>query len=286
MNGLPQCQLVRLQALVDGVQSKWAGLSSVSLASQDHCAFWMDTLCIPVGKEYYRSRELAILSLTRVFSDANTVLVLDTELSDVSIKASSLERELRVITSDWMRRVWTLQEALLTRPGNLYWQSKEQALAAEDIWQENKEHNPLVVSYRMSAFDRRLPVLAIEPGDPDKLSNDFLDIIYALRYRSLSRVEDETICIAPIIGLDRKELLVSKVYTTRIKTFLSMWKKKGPVGFQYLLLEGNRNPWHSGHQTSSPLSGLRVYLSNIRGSSFAIPLNFHTCVAMSDSSAA
>lgn len=197
----------------------------------------MDTLCIPVGTEYSEARNLAILSLTRVFSDASTVLVLDMELVDVSITVSYLERELRMITSDWMRRVWTLQEALLTRPGNLYWQFKEQALAGDEIWVNNDEHDPLCISYRMSAFERRLPALSTTPRSTLSLSNDFLDVIYALRYRSLSRIEDETICIAPILGFGRAELLQTKDPLERIRIFLSLW---GEIPSYVLFIEGER----------------------------------------------
>lgn len=231
VNGLPRCQVERLQGLADGVQtSRGANDPASSSSAQHHFAFWMDTLCIPVGETYTDWRNQAILSLTRVFKDASTVLVLDMEVNEVSTSASHLEKELRVITCDWMRRVWTLQEAILTRPGNLYWQFREQGLAAEDIWVENKHHDPLRVSYRTSAFDKRLPVLSVNSRvsgsrDPQQFSKEFLDVVYALRFRSLSRNEDETICIAPMIGLERKELLKSKEHTELIKIFLSLWKK-------------------------------------------------------------
>lgn len=123
----------------------------------------------------------------------------------------------------------------MTKPGNLFWQFREQALAAADIWLENPQHDPLRVSYRTSAFDRRLPVLKRDSKDFQKLSNDFLDVVYALRYRSLSRNEDETICIAPMIGLERKELLKSKEHIERVKTFLSLWKR---VPSYILFMEG------------------------------------------------
>lgn len=195
----------------------------------------MDTLCIPVGKELNEARNLSILSLTRVFSDASTVLVLDSELVEVSISVWYLEKELRLITSDWMRRVWTLQEALFTSPGNLYWQFKEEALAASEIWPSDNQHDPLHISYRMSAFEKRLPAISAEPQSSLSLSNNFLSIIYALRYRSLSRIEDETICIAPLLGLGRAELLQTGDHIERVKTFLSLW---GEVPSYLLFMEG------------------------------------------------
>lgn len=230
VNGLPQCQLERLQGIVNDVRTQRGAHEAAG-----NFPFWMDTLCIPVGEEYAKSRNDAILSLTRVFKDASTVLVIDTEVNGVSMCVPQLERELRVITCDWMRRVWTLQEALLTREGNLYWQFKEQALPAEDIWLRNSQHDPLHVTYWQSAFDKRLPRLVVNPHEPQQLSSDFLNVVYALRYRSLSRIEDETICIAPMLGLQREALLKSKDHTERIKIFLSLWKQ---VPSYILFMEG------------------------------------------------
>lgn len=104
---------------------------------------------------------------------------------------------------------------------------------------ENKKHDPLRVSYRTSAFNKRLPVLSINSGDSrsgdaQQLSNEFCEVVYALRYRSLSRIEDETICIAPMIGIEREALLKSKEHTERIKTFLSLGQK---VPYYILFME-------------------------------------------------
>jgi hypothetical protein len=132
----------------------------------------MDTLCIPVGTEYSEARYLAILSLTRVFSDASTVLVLDMELVDVSTTVSYLEKELRMITSDWMRRVWTFQEALLTRPGNLYWQFKEQ-------------HSPLTKSGQIITS----MILCVSPTGRARSREDYLSY---LPYRGLHRASATT----------------------------------------------------------------------------------------------
>lgn len=151
-NGLPECQLRRLQGLATNIHQKRNLLQPSSGARQAPDrppAFWIDTLCIPVGPEFKSARNDAILSLTRVFSDAYIVLVIDAELQAVSSRTASLEREIRMITCDWMRRVWTLQEALLTKPGNLFWQFKEAALSADQIWQQSSGKAPYHISYRV-----------------------------------------------------------------------------------------------------------------------------------------
>lgn len=69
---------------------------------------WLDTLCIPKSK---RLREIAIKGMRHVFANAEKVLVLDSELMQVS-GATSLEEVLtRINFSGWMQRGWTLEEA-------------------------------------------------------------------------------------------------------------------------------------------------------------------------------
>lgn len=247
VNGLPACQIRRLQDLANQFTDRSppvaADVEKMNLARPTHPAlevenleFWLDTLCIPVGDNYAEIRKLAILDLAKVFSGASKVLVLDAEVEEVSLASHPLEKEMRLITSDWMRRVWTLQEALLTRPGGLYWQFKERAMSAAEVWQGHAVR-PQDISYRLSAFEKRLPAVTGISDDPSQLSENFLAVLYALRYRSLSRDEDETICLAPILGLGRRELLSTKDNLERIKVFLRLW---GTIPTYFLFLEGER----------------------------------------------
>ncbi|KAK8029722.1 Het domain protein [Apiospora rasikravindrae] len=242
VNGLPCCQLKRLQTLAISVESQRSrpgeNLSVVpSLPDRQTVAFWIDTLCIPVGDEFAESRRQAILRLTDVFHEAEAVLVLDREVEQVPTSVSYLEKELRVITCDWMRRVWTLQEALLTKPSRLYWQFANDALPADDIWIDNSRNDPLYVTYKSSAFSKRLPALGKSEIGSLQFSENFLAVVYALRYRSLSRKEDETICLAPILGLERAALLQSKDHIERMKILAGLW---GNLPTYLLFLEGER----------------------------------------------
>jgi hypothetical protein len=90
VNGLPHCQLRRLQNLVSELQDKMTGSKAEGAKTP---GFWIDTLCIPVGEEYEQARKDAIVGLTRVFQEATAVLVVDAELTDVSIHVSDRERD-------------------------------------------------------------------------------------------------------------------------------------------------------------------------------------------------
>jgi hypothetical protein len=73
-------------------------------------SLWMDTLCVPLEKEY---RKMAIAGLKTVYSDAMITIVLDSELQRTSGLCTDQETFLRVATSGWMRRAWTFQEGVL-----------------------------------------------------------------------------------------------------------------------------------------------------------------------------
>lgn len=83
--------------------------------------FWMDTLVIPVqkDKEAQRLRKQAIGDIHEVFRDAKYTIVLDAGLLDMSPGRAYTDPPVhaatRILASSWMRRLWTLQEAYLSR---------------------------------------------------------------------------------------------------------------------------------------------------------------------------
>ncbi|KAK6356072.1 hypothetical protein TWF718_000446 [Orbilia javanica] len=129
-NTLPRCQLRRLAyytnyAMKDGRARGMKG-SFEKAFSKKHafakregsvweqsgdfeCVLWTDTLCVPLEKEY---RKLAIKTMNQVYRQARYVMVLD---ASVARHGFCTDEELmgRIILSTWMRRVWTLQEAIL-----------------------------------------------------------------------------------------------------------------------------------------------------------------------------
>jgi Heterokaryon incompatibility protein (HET) len=94
-HGLPACQIRRLSSLA----SKLVPTS----------AFWIDSLCIPGAKE---PRAQAIRLMVSTYDEAAAVLVLDSGFQSCLSDTSTEEKLLRLLTSSWMRRLWTLQGAL------------------------------------------------------------------------------------------------------------------------------------------------------------------------------
>lgn len=129
-NQLLQCQLLRLQGFVNDL---WESTSQSTQCRpfQDlplprerspliNMSFWIDTICVPKEQPF---RNLAINQMRVIYERARAVLVLDSELQQLSLRSSWEEILLTISFSGWTRRIWTLQEATLARV--LYFQMKD-----------------------------------------------------------------------------------------------------------------------------------------------------------------
>ncbi|EPS37870.1 hypothetical protein H072_8463 [Dactylellina haptotyla CBS 200.50] len=130
-NTLPKCQLKRLAYYVNytmndgksrGVLSSFGKAFNLNKhqfskrsgtvweqESNFDISIWVDTMCVPLQKEY---RKLAIKNMNQVYRQARYVMILD---ASVARHGFTSDEELmgRLVLSTWMRRVWTLQEAVL-----------------------------------------------------------------------------------------------------------------------------------------------------------------------------
>lgn len=96
-NALPQCQLDALakhfdnQANLDRAASARNRHNSHFSPEGSHTAFWMDTLCIPVGQDALSSglRTKAINQMAAIYAGAAEVFVLDSMLQRIRLDSSS-----------------------------------------------------------------------------------------------------------------------------------------------------------------------------------------------------
>ncbi|KAF3924480.1 hypothetical protein ABW21_db0202228 [Orbilia brochopaga] len=130
-NTLPRCQLRRLAyytnyTMKDGRAKGFKGGFEKAFNLSKHifskrvggvwdqegdfeCCIWVDTMCVPLEKEY---RKLAIKNMNQVYRQARYVMVLDASIARHDFRSDE-ELMARIVLSTWMRRVWTLQEAVL-----------------------------------------------------------------------------------------------------------------------------------------------------------------------------
>ena len=194
-NSLPVCQVTRLQHLIGKLAFSVTG-------SFKQPAFWIDTLCVPVDPRFKPQRKIAIARLDDTFRYAKQILVLDADLQLSSKNCSRTELATRVLCSGWMRRLWTLSEAVVTdsvaNAGKVDLQFLEgsvefNAVAGKTIWRIHNTEDALKTIF--SAF-------------PQYRARDraYAFLTRALMYRTTSRSEDEAICIASILGLGSENI--------------------------------------------------------------------------------
>ena len=80
--------------------------------------FWIDTLTVPVLAKDGSNRgaiKEAIDSFQRIYSHAQHTIVLDRSLMKVNLRQNYVPPAMAVTVSQWMTRLWTLQEAVFSR---------------------------------------------------------------------------------------------------------------------------------------------------------------------------
>lgn len=79
--------------------------------------FWMDTLVVPVANDAVDLRKKAIRQIFDVFSSSTHTIILDNGLFKMDRGGTDkpAEAAMKIFASVWMRRLWTLQEAVLSR---------------------------------------------------------------------------------------------------------------------------------------------------------------------------
>lgn len=168
--------------------------------------FWMDTLCVPPNDKALR--KAAIKNMRAVYNRANRVFVLDADLLATSGTRESLSAQeflARITASSWVRRYWTLQEALLAK--NLLFQFADEAIRIIDP-PDQKENIYLhfydnEIGYYANNTDFMMRNRALSSSEHDKVES----IWSSLGERSTSHKADELICVATLLDMDLGKLL-------------------------------------------------------------------------------
>ena len=162
---------------------------------------WIDTLCIPVSEKYRDVRKLAISGLSKVYREADYILVHDEQISRMNKSAVTTDTAIGILSSDWMRRLWTLQEAMLASTTGVYnrlsFQLEGTKRPLNDIlWAQND----LMPSYGQDAVEALAQTLTImtkssEPTGLNGWVHRWESITKSMEYRSVTRDLQESICV-------------------------------------------------------------------------------------------
>lgn len=186
-NSLPRCQVLRLKNLS----------AQLGVKKFVQPAFWIDTLCIPVASEHKNARKLAIRRMADTYRQSRRVLVVDADLQQCSRQSSRTELATRVLCCGWMRRLWTLQEALISEKT-----SNARKLDIQFL-EGPLEFNAVAGKSVQSLYQTDAATRSIFSAFPQFISRDrsFAFLTRALKYRTTSKREDEALCLGPLLGL-------------------------------------------------------------------------------------
>lgn len=192
---MPCCQIRRIAGLIDQVSQ-----------GQDP-ALWIDTLCVPVHSK--RHRKLSISRLRTTYKQAAKVLILDRQLLQVQ-STNVCEAVCQALCSDWMSRLWTLQEGLLPDFDSLYIQYQDRPVLVKSLCGDGSPMPmPYIVENRLRDL---LSSMFLDRGEFRNLKDQenlrgqqdsmMLTLMRNLQRRRTTKAEDEPICIATLMDID------------------------------------------------------------------------------------
>lgn len=222
----------RIQSLVNELYSephRSSDPNHTPETSREDMPFWIDTLCVPVGDGKHDLRKEAICQMADVYRLADRVLVLDSFILTLPRSADVVDKYLQIHLSTWHHRLWTMQEGQLAR--RLFFQFSDGAESFDDMKR-----------VELQTFDRRAPRNLCSPvrllcaveletfyRDAELGADARRDITARmrscaryLRSRETSRPEDESVCVANILGLDAGRVLSQDVADARMACFYDL----------------------------------------------------------------
>ncbi|EMD41760.1 hypothetical protein CERSUDRAFT_110334 [Gelatoporia subvermispora B] len=247
-HGLPMCQVQRLEILVRQLRVNGG-------------AFWIDALCIPERNE---SRKRAIGLMGQTYKNAAAVLVIDSGIRTCSVSAPLEEKLLRVLTSGWMQRVWTLQEALLAK--KLAFEFSDGLLTIDELLPQGRDTLDFLKVTLVIEIMRLL-----KRQEYGQLGESFGlgDVARSLRWRTTSRLSDETLAISSLLDVDAYEL-AGLPANERMKALLL---RVGKVASNIIFLSGPKidSPGFQWAPATFMVRGARAELNTTRKDAICTP---------------
>ncbi|EGX96191.1 HET domain protein [Cordyceps militaris CM01] len=201
VNAVPNCQVVRIANAVAGLNRTM----NTGDGSQSEYRIWLDTICCPVELS---GKAIALERISDVYKNSSHVLILDSSLTCLNTTTCDVaEMLLRSFScSAWMRRLWTLQEAIL--PGSLCIQFEDKAVSASDLMRDlylagindmrllRIWHDLLNEFNYIQNFDTASRSLEDTYFKPQLVA-----LQRSIHFRTVSVQSDEPLCIAVLMNL-------------------------------------------------------------------------------------
>jgi hypothetical protein len=209
-NFLPRCHVNRVIDFIAGLKHSSGFL-------------WLDMLCVPRQPRWLR--DLGIQQMKKTYEGASSTLILDEELLQSRYCFETWEETLiRINLSGWMRRLWTLHEAVQSK--RMSFQFANGAVDLEDLTKRISPPVPgmfnVVGQKAVSALEEAFTLCKERDGHVRMAR-----LWTLMRWRLTSWVQDETICMMNMLGVRRE--IVHDFATTpdflRLKRFLLLYDR-------------------------------------------------------------
>lgn len=185
-------------------------------------------LGVPVDDKQLKKK--AISNMRHVYSKAKAVLVLDNWLEQVPSTHPILDIVSRLYQSNWIKRLWTHQEGFLPGidtpveigiPKNtaVYIQFSDKSIELDDLCRKFDAYQqqqidvgiylqfPIIANVRLLRLYSNLKFIMSGVKDMKDKWILYAPVADAMSARKTSRLADEIICIATVIGIDVKPFL-------------------------------------------------------------------------------
>jgi hypothetical protein len=164
--------------------------------------FWVDVLCLPREPE---PKGKAINQIRNIYSKATAVLVWDRDLlkrPKIS-EADMIQMNIRIRTSQWSWRLWTLQETILAGQHNLYVGFADQTTVSIDELKHARTRakaNPNDPYHHIwkAGYPFSQPTWELRNYEEFRIHRTWL----AVQFRLVTMPQDEALIIASVLGLD------------------------------------------------------------------------------------
>ena len=221
-NALPRCQLDFLRETMDSLRPR------LDVPEAQEILLWCDTLCCPAAEG--TAKDLALLQMKKTYLEASCVLVLSHSLRQFNINELEIdEAAMRIFTSGWFRRLWTLQETALSLKGDRLWfQFGNGFLHVRPLLRGIYHEFTCCVSRKGLAshlIKQSWVLLAFHNPDAKGLGVDLPSVAVGLRYRAVSVATDEPLLIANLLHLDAAHILGCSSIAQRMQRLWTLMPK-------------------------------------------------------------
>ena len=204
-NALPRCQLDFLHQIIHKILCRYDFFSS---SRRDFTV--VRVLCYPVKPG--RAKDLALAQMKKIYLEAFRVLVLDASLRIYdSKKIGAVEACIRIFTSGWTRRLWTLQEgALGAKDFRLAFLVRDGPINMHFLVHQVSETSKLNIGRKGLVTNVLYKIGNFASASHEIDENERADIGTVgagLQHRSVSVPSDEPLLVANLLNLDVFEIL-------------------------------------------------------------------------------